>query len=71
MFENLRAKLNKMQKTEDNDVTFKPYEETREEIEETVEEKFEEPIARRPGTPMVANTGDADSNIELKVIGNL
>ena len=68
MFENLRAKLNKMQKTEDNDVTFKSYEETREEVEETVEEKFEEPISRRPGTPMVANTGDADSNIELKVI---
>lgn len=67
MFKELRDKLNsKMKKTEDNNVTFKPYEEPV--AEEPVAEVHEEPAPKKVATPMVANTGDADSSIELKVL---
>ena len=58
-------KLKKMKKSEDNDVTFKPYVE---EEAAPVEEVYEAPaIQKAPAAPMVAN-GDQDSNIELKVV---
>ena len=65
MFESLAMKLKKMKKSEDNDVTFKPYVE---EEAAPVEEVYEAPaIQKAPAAPMVAN-GDQDSNIELKVV---
>ncbi len=65
MFESLAEKLKRKREAygEVSDVTFKPFEE----VEPAVpEEKYEEP--KKPVSPMIANTGDADSNIELKVV---
>lgn len=65
MFETLAEKLKRMReaKPEESDVTFKPFEEVEAPV---AEEKIEEP--KKPAAPMIANTGDADSNIELKVV---
>lgn len=67
MFESLTEKLKKMRNvnTEDNDVTFKPFNEP--EAAPAVEERYEE-VAKKPASPIVAGTEDADSNIELKVV---
>lgn len=68
MFEKFAESFKKIRdgKGDEFDVTFKPYE------EETkipmAPEKFEEPKKQQPATPIVANSGDADSNIELKVV---
>ena len=70
MFESLAEKLKKMRETkvEDSGVTFKPYEEKAAEPQPTPE-KYEEPVIRKSTpTPIVAGAGDADSNIEFKIV---
>ena len=69
MFESLAEKIKKMRggDTVEEEVTFKPYEEhsaitVKEEIAE------EAPVREKPYSPIVANTGDSESNIELKVV---
>ncbi len=66
MFEKFAESFKKIRdgKGDEFDVTFKPYQE--EEKTPMTPERFEEP--KKPATPMVANSGDADSNIELKVV---
>ena len=66
MFESLTEKLKKMRNanTEEADVTFKPFAET--EATPITDEKYEE--VKKPASPMIAGTDDADSNIELKVV---
>ena len=66
MFESLTEKLKKMRNanTEDADVTFKPFAEP--EATPITEERYEE--VKKPSSPMIAGTDDADSNIELKVV---
>lgn len=63
MFESLSEKLKKMRDEQDEtaNVTFKPYEE-REPAIDSAYEKVER------SAPIVANTGDDASNIELKVV---
>lgn len=62
MFESLAEKLRKAReaKSEVSEVKFPPYEEPAAPVYE------EEP--KKPAAPMVANTGDADSNIEFKIV---
>lgn len=66
MFEKFAESFKKIRdgKGDEFDVTFKPYQE--EEKEPMTPVKPEEP--KKPAAPMVANSGDADSNIELKVV---
>lgn len=66
MFENLAERFKKIRdgKGDEFDVTFKPYPE--QEKPQMTTPKYEEP--KKPIAPMVANSGDADSNIELKVV---
>ena len=66
MFEKFAESFKKIRdgKGDEFDVTFKPYQE--EEKKPMTPEKFEEP--KKPATPIVANTGSSDSNIELKVV---
>ena len=66
MFESLAEKIKKYRNNDQTDVTFKSYEEAVE-PEAVAEEKVEEP-AKKPVAPMVTNAGDAESNIELKVV---
>ena len=66
MFESLAEKIKKYRNNDQTDVTFKSYEEAVE-PESVAEEKVEEP-AKKPVAPMVTNAGDAESNIELKVV---
>ena len=63
MFESLSEKLKKMrdERDESADISFKPYEE-REPAIDAAYEKVER------SAPIVANTGDDASNIELKVV---
>lgn len=62
MFESLSEKLKKMRDDNDTaDISFKPYEE-REPAIDSAYEKVER------SAPIVANTGDDSSNIELKVV---
>ncbi len=68
MFESLAEKIKKMRGAEtiaEQEVTFKPYEEHEASIKE--EEPAPQP-QQKPYSPIVANTGDSDSNIELKVV---
>ena len=67
MFESLAEKLKKMREAKplEEEVTFKPYEEAV--PEQTTPEKNEE-SAQRKSAPIIAGAGDADSNIELKVV---
>ena len=66
MFEKFAQNFKKIRdgKGDEFDVTFKPYQE--EEKIPMTPQRFEEP--KKPVAPMVANSGDADSNIELKVV---
>lgn len=66
MFESLAEKIKKYRNNDQTDVTFKSYEEAVE-PEIVAEEKVEEPV-KKPVAPMVTNAGDAESNIELKVV---
>ena len=70
MFDNLAKKFKELgnkKSTEENEVTFKTYEEkSYEPVAEPV--KVEEPIKKAPAAPIVAGAGDVDSNIELKVV---
>ena len=63
MFESLSEKLRTMknEREESADINFKPYEER----EPAIDEAYEK-VER--STPIVANTGDDASNIELKVV---
>lgn len=63
MFESLSEKLKKMRDEQDEsaNISFKPYEE-REPAIDSAYEKVER------SAPIVANTGDDASNIELKVV---
>ena len=62
MFESLSEKLKKMRDDNDSaDISFKPYEE-REPAIDSAYEKVER------SAPIIANTGDDASNIELKVV---
>lgn len=63
MFESLSEKLKRMkeEKDESADISFKPYE-AREVALDSAYEKVERQA------PIVAGTGDSDSNIELKVV---
>lgn len=61
MFESLSEKLKKMRDEDAADISFKPYEE-REPAIDAAYEKVERTA------PIVANTGDDASNIELKVV---
>jgi cell division inhibitor SepF len=65
MFESLAEKLKKMRETKplEEEVTFKPYEEV---STPAAPEKAEEP--QRKPTPVITGAGDADGNIELKVV---
>ena len=70
MFESLAEKIKKMRGADtiaEEEVTFKPYEEHS--AITVKEEKVEEtPAPQKPYSPIVANTGDSESNIELKVV---
>ena len=71
MFESLAEKLKKMRetKTEDNEVTFKPYEEkVSEPAPAPAPEKVEEPVVKKAFAPIVAGADATDSNIELKIV---
>ncbi len=62
MFESLSEKLKRMKDEQDAaDISFKPYEER----EPAIDAAYEK-VERQ--TPIVANTGDDASNIELKVV---
>ena len=64
MFEDFMKKLRKgIGADEGTDIPSFP---TYEEVTPMTVEKHEEP--KKPATPIVANTGDSDSNIELKVV---
>ena len=64
MFEDFMKKLRKgIGADEDTDIPSFP---TSEEVTPMSIEKHEEP--KKPVTPIVANSGDSDSNIELKVV---
>lgn len=64
MFEDFKKKLRNIGiGADDTDVPSFP---TYEEVTPMNTVKQEEP--KKPATPIVANTGDADSNIELKVV---
>jgi len=62
MFESLAEKLRKAReaKSEVSEVKFPAYEEPTAPVYEDE--------AKKPAAPMVANTGDADSNIEFKIV---
>ena len=64
MFKTLADKLKNAKQSMEaaEEVTFKPYEEE----PAVTEEKYEEP--KKPTTSMIANTGDADTNIEFKIV---
>ena len=64
MFDSLAEKLRRARepKSEVEEVSFKPYEEPQ---TPTAEERQEEP---KKAVPIVANTGDSDSNIEFKIV---
>ena len=66
MFEKFAESFKKIRdgKGDEFDVTFKPYQE--ENKIPMAPEKVEE--SKKPATPIVADSGDADSNIELKVV---
>ena len=70
MFDNLAKKFKDLGKknTEDNDVTFKSYEEKV--YEPTpAPEKVEEPVVKKaPAAPIGAVTNEIDTSIELKVL---
>ena len=68
MFESLAEKLKKknMKKTEETEVTFKPYEEADSTPAPAAETVYEESVQKKSATSMVA--GASDSNIELKVV---
>ena len=68
MFESLAEKLKKrnMKKTEDTEVTFKPYEEIESVSAPVTEPVYEEQMQKKSATSMVAD--GSDSNIELKVV---
>ena len=64
MFEDFMKKLRKgIGADEGTDIPSFP---TYEEVKPMTVEKHEE--IKKPATPIVANTGDSDSNIELKVV---
>jgi cell division inhibitor SepF len=66
MFEKLAESFKRRgAKVEDTEVTFKEYNE--EIIKDTVREEPEMEETRKPA-PMIAGAGDAESNIELKVV---
>lgn len=64
MFDSLAEKLRRARepKSEVEEVSFKPYEEPQ---APAIEERQEE---ARKAAPIVANTGDSDSNIEFKIV---
>lgn len=72
MFESLAEKLKRMRNAEADEPQFKDYDDAvettvvREEKAPAVEEQPEKKAA--PAASMVTNSGDADSNIELKVV---
>lgn len=65
MFESLSEKLKKMKDERDevSEINFKPYEER----EAAIDSAYEQ-VERTSPAPIVANTGDDSSNIELKVV---
>ena len=65
MFESLAEKLKKFRSAEQTEVTFKSYEEAVEPAA-AVEEVVEEP--KKPAAAPMVTAGEADSNIELKVV---
>ena len=70
MFDNLAKKFKDLGKknTEDNDVTFKSYEEKVYEPA-PAPEKVEEPVVKKaPAAPIGAVTNEIDTSIELKVL---
>ena len=64
MFEKWAEMFKKKSNIEETEVTFKEFD------EEIVAPKEEEKIVEEPkkATPVIANTGDSESNIELKVV---
>ncbi len=65
MFEDFVKKLRKMGIAQDESTDIPEFP-TYEEVTPMNTERYEEP--KKTVTPIVANTGDADSNIELKVV---
>ena len=65
MFEDFVKKLKKIGIGADESLEIPEFP-TYEEVKPMNTEKYEE--IKKPATPIVANTGDADSNIELKVM---
>ena len=65
MFEDFVKKLKKIGIGADESLEIPEFP-TYEEVKPMNTEKYEE--IKKPATPIVANTGDADSNIELKVV---
>ena len=63
MFEKWAENFRKKSKIEETEVTFKDF---NDEVSAPAEEKIAEEPRRQ--APMIANTGDNDSNIELKVV---
>ncbi len=66
MFETFAQKIKRMKNTGvDEEVTFKPFDE---EIEDEVIEEKPQEEKKAVAAPIIANTGDSESNIELKVV---
>ena len=68
MFESLAEKLKRMRNAEAEEPQFKDYDNA---VEAPAyhDETPEESVAKKPAAPaVVTNAGDADSNIELKVV---
>lgn len=65
MFEDFVKKLKRIGIGQDESTDIPDFP-TYEEVTPMNTERYEEP--KKPVTPIVANTGDADSNIELKVV---
>ena len=65
MFETLSEKLKRMkdERDEPSDISFKPYEEREVPLDSAYEK-----VERTNPSPIIANSGDDASNIELKVV---
>ncbi len=68
VFESFAEKIKKVgKKTEETELTFKPYEEISLKSEPAVEELYEESVSKKSSAAMVANS-EQDSNIEFKIV---
>ena len=68
VFESFAEKIKKVgKKTEETELTFKPYEEAPLKSEPVEDDIYEESVQKKSSAAMVANS-DQDSNIEFKIV---